>query len=312
MLQPRPKVLIADDDHNLRQLLMEAFPRHKFEVYQAADGDETWDTVRDLRPDIVLLDIMMPGKDGLEICRLMRENPQTRNIPVIMRTAKAQLKDKLEGIESGADDYVTKPFDPLELQARIEMHLRRYMRESDMSPITGLPGNRSIDRALLGRLESGEKFAFLYVDLDDFKAYNDYYGFHKGSEVISMTGRLLQEAVAGEGGDSDFIGHVGGDDFIILTSIECAEPLSREIIRRFDEAIPSCYQPEDLEKGYIVSVDRRGYVMKFPVMSISISIVHNEYRQLTDPAQVGRVAAELKKYAKDLEGSVYVFDRRKA
>lgn len=105
---------------------------------------------------------------------------------------------------------------------------------------------------------------------------------------------------------------MGGDDFIILTAIESAEPVSKAIIRRFDEAIPSCYQPEDLEKGYIVSADRRGYVMKFPVMSISISIVHNEYRQLTDPAQVGRVAAELKKYAKDLEGSVYVFDRRKA
>ncbi len=311
MLQPRPKVLIADDDHNLRQLLMEALPKHKFEVYQAADGPEAWETVRNLRPDIVLLDIMMPGKDGLEICRLMRENPQTRSIPVIMLTAKAQLRDKLEGIESGADDYITKPFDPLELQARIEMHLRRYLRDIDISPITGLPGNKSIETALQAMLDSGELFAFLYVDLDDFKAYNDYYGFHQGSDVISMTGLLLREALNAAGSEGDFLGHVGGDDFIILTSIEKAEPVSREIIRRFDESIPSCYQQEDLEKGYIVSVDRRGYVMKFPVMSISVSIVHNEFRALTDPAQVGRVAAELKKYAKDLEGSVYVFDRRK-
>ena len=205
MLQPRPKVLIADDDHNLRQLLKEALPRHKFEVYQSADGVETWDTVRNLRPDIVLLDVMMPGMDGLEICRLMRENPQTRNIPVLMLTAKAQLKDKLAGIESGADDYVTKPFDPLELQARLEMHLRRYLRESDMSPVTGLPGNNSIERALVQRLESGKKFAFLYVDLDDFKAYNDYYGFHRGTDVIAMTGRLLQDSVAAAGGDDDFL-----------------------------------------------------------------------------------------------------------
>lgn len=311
MLQPRPKVLIADDDHNLRQLLKEALPRHKFEVYQSADGVETWDTVRNLRPDIVLLDVMMPGMDGLEICRLMRENPQTRNIPVLMLTAKAQLKDKLAGIESGADDYVTKPFDPLELQARLEMHLRRYLRESDMSPVTGLPGNNSIERALVQRLESGKKFAFLYVDLDDFKAYNDYYGFHRGTDVIAMTGRLLQDSVAAAGGDDDFLGHVGGDDFIVLTTVENAEPVSKEIIRRFDEDIRSFYQQEDLDKGYIVSVDRRGYVMKFPVMSISISVVHNEHRQLTDPDQVGRVAAELKKYAKELEGSVYVFDRRK-
>jgi diguanylate cyclase (GGDEF)-like protein len=311
MLQPRPKVLIADDDHNLRELLMEAFPKHKFEVYQSADGDETWETVKDLRPDIVLLDVMMPGMDGLEVCRLMRDNPGTRNIPVIMLTAKTQLKDKLEGMESGADDYVTKPFDPLELQARIEMHLRRYLRESDMSPITELPGNKSIDRELEAKLASGKRFAFCYADLDDFKAYNDYYGFHAGSEVIRMTGNVLVEAIRAQGSGDDFLGHVGGDDFIILTSIESAEPICREIISRFDERIPSCYQPEDVEKGYIVSVDRRGYVMKFPVMTISLSIVHNAYRQLEDSAQVGRIAAELKKYAKDLEGSVYVFDRRK-
>ncbi len=311
MLQPRPKVLIADDDHNLRQLLTEALPKHKFEVYQAADGTEAWDIVRSLRPDLVLLDIMMPGLDGLEICRLMRGNPQTSNIPILMLTAKAQLKDKLEGIESGADDYITKPFDPMELQARIEMHLRRYQRETDMSPITELPGNKSIGNKLDERVESGEKFAFMYVDLDDFKAYNDFYGFNSGSEVIKMTGQLLRRAIDDKGNDKDFLGHVGGDDFIILTSIDKAEDVAREIVRLFDEEIPSYYQPEDLEKGYIVSVDRRGYVMKFPVMTISISIVHNEYRQLADAAQIGRVAAELKKYAKDLEGSVYVFDRRK-
>ena len=313
MLQPRPKVLVADDDHNLRQLLMEALPRHKFEVYQAADGNETWDTIRNLRPDIVLLDVMMPGMDGHEICKRMRENPQTRSIPVIMLTARAQLKDKLEGIESGADDYITKPFDPMELQARIEMHLRRYLRDSDMSPITELPGNKAIEDALVTRIESSRLFAMLYIDLDDFKAFNDYYGFTAGSAVIRMTGAVLAEALDkfGAGSGEGFLGHVGGDDFIILTPIDAAEAVSKEIIRLFDERIRDHYNPEDLEKGYIVSIDRRGYVMKFPIMTISISIVHNEHRQLTDPAQIGRIAAELKKYAKDLEGSVYVFDRRK-
>lgn len=312
MLQPRPKVLVADDDHNLRQLLVEILPKHKYEVYQAADGEEAWETVRNLRPDIVLLDIMMPGIDGIDICKMMRENPQTRNIPVIMLTAKVQLKDKLEGIDSGADDYITKPFDPLELQARVEMHLRRYLRESDMSPITELPGNKAIDEALLTRVESGDKFAFCYVDLDDFKAYNDYYGFLSGSEVIRATGEIIRDAVNTYGGESDFIGHIGGDDFIVLTSIENSGPIAKEIIRVFDKRIPSYYQEKDLEKRYIVSVDRRGYVMKFPIMSISISIVHNQNRTFAGPPQIGKIAAELKKYAKELKGSVYVFDRRKA
>ncbi|MBN1289714.1 MAG: diguanylate cyclase, partial [Actinobacteria bacterium] len=221
-------------------------------------------------------------------------------------------KDKLEGIESGADDYLTKPFDPLELQARIDMHLRRYLRETDMSPITELPGNKAIEKALLTRLSSGKLFALLYIDIDDFKPYNDYYGFTAGSEVIRGTGALLQEALTKKGKDEDFIGHVGGDDFVILSAIERAEPIAKEIIRLFDERIPSYYQEEDLKKGYIVSLDRRDYVMKFPVMSISVSIIHNKYRELTDLAQVGKIVAELKKYSKNLEGSVYVFDRRKA
>ncbi len=129
--------------------------------------------------------------------------------------------------------------------------------------------------------------------------------------VIRMTGNLLSEVLDELGGDQDFLGHVGGDDFIILTSIKAAEAVAGEVIKRFDERIRGFYQEEDIERGYIVSVDRRGYVMKFPIMTISISIVHNAYRHLSEPAQIGRIAAELKKYAKDLEGSVYVFDRRK-
>ena len=312
MLQPRPKVLVADDDHNMRQLISETLPKHRFEVYQATDGNETWDIVKNLRPDIVLLDVMMPGLGGLELCRNIRENPQTSNIPVILLSAKAQLEDKLKGIESGADDYITKPFDPLELQARIEMHIRRFARDSDMSPVTELPGNRTIELAIKKRIESGDIFAMCYVDLDDFKAYNDHYGFMQGSEVIKMTGDLLREVVARQGNEDDFIGHIGGDDFMILTTMDKAEGICADLIKGFDERIKHYYNPEDAQKRYIIGTDRRGYVMKFPIMSVSISIVHNEHRQLTDTTQVGRVAAELKKYAKDLEGSVYVFDRRRS
>src|SRR5450756_672333 len=111
MLEPRPKVLIADNNEALRRLIIETLPKHKFEVYQATDGFETLDTVKNLRPDIVILDVMMPGIDGTEVCRAMCENAQTRNIPVIMLTARTSIEDRLKGIESGADDYITKPFD---------------------------------------------------------------------------------------------------------------------------------------------------------------------------------------------------------
>lgn len=312
MLEPRPKVLVADDDDNLRRLLLDSLPEKRYEVHTAANGDEAWDTIRNLRPDIVILDIMMPGLDGLAICGAVRNDRLTRHIPVIMLTAKGLLEDRLKGLESGADDYITKPFNPLELKARIEMHLRRYSRESDMSPVTQLPGNRAIERELSSRIAEGRKFAVCYIDLDDFKAFNDYFGFYAGSEVLKMTGELLGDVLLEHGGEGDFIGHIGGDDFVVLTSIDMAEPLCSAIIGKFDERIRFHYGEEELENGYIVSTDRSGRSMVFPIMTISISVVHNEFRRLTDPAQIGRIAAELKKYAKDLEGSVCVVDRRKA
>lgn len=311
MLKPRPRVLVADDDDSLLRLIRNSLPESRYEVYTASDGDTAWDIIRNLVPDIVLLDIMMPCMDGLTICKALREDRVTRHIPVILLTAKTHLEDRLKGFEHGADDYITKPFSPVELRARIETHLRRYLRESGMSPVTQLPGNREIEKELSSRLGDGRKFAVCYIDLDDFKAYNDHYGFSAGSAVLKMTGDLLVEVLDERGEAGDFVGHVGGDDFVVLTSIEMAEPICSTIIRNFDERIRLHYEEEDLENGYIPARDRSGHYSNFGVMTISISVVHNESRTLTDPEQIGRIAAELKRYAKELEGSVCVVDRRK-
>lgn len=189
--------------------------------------------------------------------------------------------------------------------------VRRHTRESEMSPVTQLPDNRAIEEELHGRLEEGCKFAICYIDLDDFNAYNDHFGFDSGTEVIKMTGELLGDVLGERGGNGDFAGHVGGDNFVVFTSIGLAEPLCSAIISRFDERIRSHYGRDDLENGFITGTDRSGCPMIFPIMTISISVVHNEYRTLTDPAQIGRIAAELSRYAKDLEGSVCVVDRRR-
>lgn len=308
MPETKPKVLIADDDSHLRRLIREVLPSNKFEVCEACDGNETWSLIKSLHPDIVLLDVMMPGIDGFEICRYMRENPFTRNIPVIMLTAKSQVNDKIEGMESGADDYVTKPFDPLELEARIEMHIRRYLRESDMSPVCGLPGTKAIEKTLSSRISREENFALLYIDLDDFKAFTDYYGFVKGSELIRATGTILKEVVTTKGGEGDFVAHIGGDDFIIITLPERAIDIAKEVIRLFDEIAPSFYEKGDLERGFIVTKDRRGFMVKFPIISISIVILTNERRQYSSSQELGQAAAKAKERAKKMTGSVYIID----
>lgn len=180
----------------------------------------------------------------------------------------------------------------------------------DASPLTRLPGNIAIERALLERIRRHENFALCYVDLDDFKAFNDHYGYAQGSEVIKATGNIIFQARRLFGNREDFVGHIGGDDFVIITSPENVQPVCEEIIRQFDSEIPDFYSPEDRERGYVEGVDRYGQVRQFPIMTISIAVVSDVKRTRSSPTEIARVAAEIKEFVKELPGSNYLADRR--
>jgi PleD family two-component response regulator len=304
-------ILVVDDDPNIRELIVETLGEDKYLSIEARDGNEALSICEREKPDIIILDVMMPDLDGLEVCLRLRGEILTSHIPIILLTAKGMLEDKIKGMETGADDYLTKPFDPLELEARINMHLRRSVRDGEASPLTGLPGNKAIEEAIGSRIEAGLKFAVCYVDLDDFKAFNDRYGFFAGSEVIKLTAQLVVESVEKYGTRDDFIGHIGGDDFIVVTEMERAPLITQEIIRLFDDRIPAYYDIDDRNRGYIVSTDRMGAIHKFNIMTITVAIVHNTYRVIEHPGKVAQIAAELKKYGKLKNGSNYVFDRRR-
>lgn len=180
----------------------------------------------------------------------------------------------------------------------------------DANPLTRLPGNLAIEKALLTRLQRQRRFAFCHVDLDNFKAFGDHYGYARGSEVLKMVGQILERL--GESGRQDtFIGHIGGDDFVLICPPERASGLCQQIIKEFDAAIPDFYDADDRGRGYIISRDRNEVVQQFSIMTMSIAVVTNERRDITSPMQVAEVAAQLKKYAKSFPKSIFVIDQRR-
>lgn len=305
------KILIVDDDPDIRDILKLTLSEENYTVIEASDGKEALKMINTKSPNLVLLDYKIPKIDGREVCRRIKNDLLLRHLPIIMVTGKGDINDKVNVIDAGADDYVVKPFEPKELLARIRMILRRSERDLEANPLTRLPGNVSILNELSLRLENKSLFAVCYIDLDKFKAYNDKYGFEHGDEVIKETARILIRGVQTCGNPNDFIGHIGGDDFAIITTPNVVDSLCKKIIVDFESVSPTFYNESDRKKGYIIGHDRQGKEQKFSLLTISIGVVTNEFRKIEHVAQIGEIGAELKTLAKGLERSNYVKDRRR-
>jgi len=208
----KPKVLVVDDEKHILELVRLSLIHKDIEIITANDGVEALEKVREDIPDLIILDLMMPRLDGYEVCDMLRQNPKTQHIPIIMLTAKTQLRDKIEGLRTGADDYITKPFNPLELEARIDAVFARYDSSIKMNPVTGLPAYD----ALLEKLNN-TKARIIFFDIQDFKSYNQKEGFNKGNDVLKIISRIIKRSVNQIGTVEDFIAHIGSDDFVILT-----------------------------------------------------------------------------------------------
>ncbi|MDP8216964.1 MAG: response regulator [Candidatus Kaelpia imicola] len=305
------RILVVDDDADIRDVLTILFKSEGFEVEEASNGKEAIDKIHHRPPDLVITDYVMPEVDGERLCRFIKRDLLLRHIPVIMLTGKKEdVTDKIKGIDAGADDYIVKTTDEKELIARVKMVLRRAEIDLDANPLTRLPGNVTILNEIESRIKSENKFAVCYVDLDKFKSYNDKYGFEKGDRIIQETARVLIETVDEIGQKNDFIGHVGGDDFVIIADAERAKEISKSVIKKFDSKIPRYYPKKDREKGYIESKDRKGNKENVPLMSVTVSVITNNNIEFKHVAEVAERGAEVKEYTKTLPGSNYAIDRR--
>jgi diguanylate cyclase (GGDEF)-like protein len=303
-------LLVVDDDPFIARLLEIELRAAGYDVRVAADGALALDAARERCPDLVLADVMMPNMDGFELTRRLRQDPRTATVSVIMLTARGLSADKLEGFAIGADDYIVKPFDTPELLARIRGVLRRSRDTRTQSPLTGLPGNVRIEEEIDARVERSEPFAILYADLDHFKAYNDHYGFMRGDEVIQTTARLIGDVARGASEGSAFVGHVGGDDFVVVVAPEQSERVADALVAAFDDASAGFYDDADRERGFIEVTNRRGELQRFGMLTLSIGIASTAKRSFQHYAEAVAVATEMKQYTKESQISSWAIDRR--
>jgi len=307
--RPR-RVLILDRRLDVASAFSVYLQAMGYQVATVTDSQQIVTQVRKQQPDVVLINHAGADDEPAEICRNLKQTRTTAAVPLIFITPSSDTSLLIECIRAGADDYLIKPYDLTQLHARIEMVLTRLERARQASPLTGLPGNVEIEYEVERRLHESQEFAVCYSDLANFKAFNDTYGIAHGNRVLQLTGQVVAGAVDEMGAESDFVGHVGGDDFIFIIGLTRVEAICQAIISRFDERIPPYYAHADRDRGYIIAHDRADAITRFPIMTISIAGVTNCKGSLSSFAQASAIASNIKRYLKTQHSSRYLIDRR--
>jgi diguanylate cyclase (GGDEF)-like protein len=303
-------LLVVDDDVDIARFIEVNLRLQGYEVLLASDGEEALALIEERQPALAIIDWMMPKIDGLELTKRVRANPMTAAMPIILLTARAMTVDKVLGLTAGSDDYLVKPFDTLELVARVKSTLRRTQEYREVSPLTGLPGNNRILREISDRVRSGTDYAVCYLDIDRFKSVNDAYGFARGDEFIATLARSLHRAVVAVGLPPAFIGHVGGDDFVVICHPEQVRPLTEKAVIDFEGAADALYDPDDAARGHIVLNSRNGEPQHANLVTLSIGVALSTNRVYSDPREVVATASDMKTVAKKVPGSYVALDRR--
>ncbi len=303
------RVLLLHRDPDEASTLADVLDKAGFDV-QASDGSSlAMDEVFHNPPTLVLVADGAGGRSVETLVRDLKADPLLGRLPIVVLIREVRVDD----VDWGAlavDDYITMPYRPTDVARRIRLCLSRMARSLDANPLTHLPGNTSILYETTRRIESGRPFALAYLDVDNFKSFNDRYGYGRGDEVLVVTCRLLTTVVSELAGTEGFVGHIGGDDFVFMSDPAAIDAICQTIIKRFDLVIPDFYDREDRLRGYIDSVDRKGNREQFPLMTLSIAVVTNEFAPIKHPGDVSKIVSQLKKHSKAMPGSVYIKDQR--
>ena len=301
------KILIIDDEVNNLEVLQARLRANDFEVITCDDPIEGLKLAKTIEPDLILLDVNMPQMSGLDVCRKIKSDYATSHIPVVLLTCMDDISYKLKGFDGGADDYLVKDqIDYREISARIRSILRRLRTSRAANPLTGLPGNDEIIRTITNAINEKKLFSVAYVDIDNFKPYNDRYGFSKGDDVILLVAKSLREAIKERGTPGDFLGHIGGDDFVVIGNPYTMRAVADFAVKSVKNAAPRFYEKSDVERGGIEGLDRHGIKRFFPFFGITIAVVDIDPKRASVTAdQIATIASQIKKELKNSGGNIY-------
>jgi diguanylate cyclase (GGDEF)-like protein len=302
------KILVADADPDQLGAIVAALRAEGHEVISATTGGEAVRLAREQLPWLLILDATMPDMSGYDVCRRLRSDWRFADRSVILLASESRTAQRSFGLAAGADDFVLKPVDLTELTDRVRLTQRRLVEMRSSSPLTGLPGNVQIQRELERRVAAGGFVALLYVDLDQFKAYNDHYGFLRGDEAIRALAGVLQRSL--EGRPHTFLGHIGGDDFVVMTRPDDAERIAQEVIAGFESIVGGLYEREDAARGWFEVTDRSGARHRQGLLTVSIGVATNVGRAIDDHRRLVDLASEMKEFAKGRPGHFVAVDRR--
>jgi DNA-binding response OmpR family regulator len=307
----KTRILFVADDENLKDIVKACFEGWGYSVFLEDTRAADINRIIKLTPDVIIIDAHSTPKSRLEICDKVKNDLATAYVPIITIINKRHLREQLLDLKQGVDDYLVKPLDLMDLRVRIEMAIKRTQHSFYANSLTGLPGGIVIENVTKERLEGKQPFVVGHIDIDNFKSFNDKYGYQRGDRAILQTAYMLNTVVRNWGNKNDFVGHIGGDDFVVITSPDRYKVICQNFICMFDTIISFHYSPEEREKGYVVTKDRMNKVRRLPLMSVTIALViKNNDNEFHNTIELNERIAEVKQYLKKIPGSKYMADRR--
>ena len=304
------EIYIIDDDESSILVFEELFKNDKEFKFISVTSDKIDYALKNI-PSIIIINEDAIEVDVLELCKRIRRDEDNSITPIIVVSSETERNHRIEILKESVEYYIKKPVNAQYLYYTIKNLSRLLTINRRISPLTGLPGNVQIHAELKKRISNHEEFSVLYLDLDNFKAYNDVYGFLKGDEIIKFTADTIIRCIHSNIADNAFIGHIGGDDFIAIVPILHCEKLCESIIANFDVEVTKFFTEDDNEKGYIEVANRKGIIEQFPLTSISVGVVEADRGRFANILEIGEVGAQVKHMAKTIMGSSYAIDRRK-